>query len=332
MDSVEESASQREDTVYRISRVYEPSRRFAVGPLLRFHRGEKEFQESVSQGRLISQRLIRIDMALFMLLALFMMTGWKRVYNAGHKDEMNNMYIAGIVYSMCAILYSFRDPAPDGSLAILQSILRLPLQIFTYSLAMVMFSHHIGLDNMGACSPFVKEFSALEALVVYLTWAAVYPVMAAIPLAHALPLQVGSFVGLVSASWKECQMGDECAKTDHMYWLYSKTASKMAFFLPITIPLDGDFAIDLDCMVVMNFVKFFVVVVLSFYLTYISELSTRESYALERGYIVVSHELSKRKPYRLHSLLEIFVVGCLSWHIVLFMQQIPDFVKEISLI
>jgi len=76
--------------------------------------------------------------------------------------------------------------------------------------------------------------------------------------------------------------------------------------------------------------QFFIVIVLSFYLTYLSELSTRRLYALERGYIVVSHELSKRKPYRLHSILEIFVVGCFSWHIVLFMQQIPDFVKEIS--
>lgn len=179
---------------------------------------------------------------------------------------MNNMYIAGIVYSMCAILYSFRDPAPDGSLAILQTVLRLPFQIFTYSLAMIMFSHHIGLDNMGACSPFVKEFSALEALVVYLTWAAVYPVMAAIPLAYAMPLQVVSFFGLISASWKECQMGDGCAKTDYMYWLYSKTASKIAFFFPITIPSDDDFSVDLDCMVVMNFVKvrWFVVFLLCF--------------------------------------------------------------------
>jgi len=71
--------------------LYEPSRRFSVGPLLRFHRGEKEFQESVSQGRLMSKRVIRIDMALFMLLALFMMTGWKRVYNAGHKDEVGGL-------------------------------------------------------------------------------------------------------------------------------------------------------------------------------------------------------------------------------------------------
>ena len=79
--------------------------------------------------------------------------------------------------------------------------------------------------------------------------------MAAIPLAYAVPLQIGSFFGLISASWKECQMGDGCAKTDYMYWLYSKTASKIAFFLPITVPLDDDFSVDLDCMVVMNFVK-----------------------------------------------------------------------------
>ena len=63
---------------------------------------------------------------------------------------------------------------------------------------------------MGACSPFVKEFSALEALVVYLTWAALYPVMAAIPLAYAVPLQIGSFFGLISASWKDmCFMSFE---------------------------------------------------------------------------------------------------------------------------
>jgi hypothetical protein len=83
--------------VDQVSRLYEPLRRFSVGPLLRFHRGEKEFQESISEGRLMSKRMIRIDTALFLLLALFMMTGWKRVYNAGHEDEVGGAKVILVV-------------------------------------------------------------------------------------------------------------------------------------------------------------------------------------------------------------------------------------------
>ena len=223
-----------------------------VGTLLQFQPEEEhKFQLSVSRDRLKSSR--RVDTTLFSLLALFMMTGWKRVYVAGHADEMPYMALSGVVYSCCTMLY-LRRASPGGLLEIIQLKMRVPLHIFTYSLAMLLFSRHIALPNMGACSPFLPEFSALEALVVYLLWAASYPTMAAIPLRYAIPIQLFAYWGIEGASAKECSMGDICSQTDSMYHLYMQATAKFASSLPISLS-SYSHSIPLDCRSVMGFLK-----------------------------------------------------------------------------
>eukprot|EP00889_Picochlorum_renovo_P003091 jgi/Picre1/30121/NNA_005490.t1 len=236
-----------------------------VGPLLGFEKDEEEeFQLAVSSARLRSSR--RVDPALFVVLTLFMMTGWRRVYGAGHSNEMPYMVLAGIVYACCTLLYAKRGQ-PGGLLDFLQVKLRIKMHIFTYVLAMCLFCRHIALPNMGACSPFVPEYSALEALVVYLLWSATYPVMAAIPLRYSIVIQTIAFFGLDEASAKECDMGDVCARTDEMYNVYMRVVMNFTSILPCMFPPQVQ-SIAFDCRVVMGFLKLFIVVGLSAYLTY----------------------------------------------------------------
>ncbi|KAI8103096.1 hypothetical protein M9434_005881 [Picochlorum sp. BPE23] len=255
-----------------------------VGPLLGFEKDEEEeFQLAVSSARLRSSR--RVDPALFVVLTLFMMTGWRRVYGAGHSNEMPYMVLAGIVYACCTLLYAKRGQ-PGGLLDFLQVKLRIKMHIFTYVLAMCLFCRHIALPNMGACSPFVPDYSALEALVVYLLWSATYPVMAAIPLRYSIVIQTIAFFGLDEASAKECDMGDVCARTDEMYNVYMRVVMNFTSILPCMFPPQVQ-SIAFDCRVVMGFLKLFIVVGLSAYLTYRYELNSRIIYALENGKVQI---------------------------------------------
>ncbi|KAI8103627.1 hypothetical protein M9435_004962 [Picochlorum sp. BPE23] len=276
-----------------------------VGPLLGFEKDEEEeFQLAVSSARLRSSR--RVDPALFFVLTLFMMTGWRRVYDAGHSNEMPYMVLAGIVYACCTLLYAKRGQ-PGGLLDFLQVKLRIKMHIFTYVLAMCLFCRHIALPNMGACSPFVPEYSALEALVVYLLWSATYPVMAAIPLRYSIVIQTIAFFGLDEASAKECDMGDVCARTDEMYNVYMRVVMNFTSILPCMFPPQVQ-SIAFDCRVVMGFLKLFIVVGLSAYLTYRYELNSRIIYALENGKVQILYDLSKKKSYSWQLVLELFMI------------------------
>jgi len=66
----------------------ERNNRFLTGTLLTFQEGEKNYQLSISTSRLCTKKWLRVDTALFFVLTLFMATGWRRVYNAGHEDEV----------------------------------------------------------------------------------------------------------------------------------------------------------------------------------------------------------------------------------------------------
>jgi len=165
------------------------------------------------------------------------------------------MLLAGIFYMLCTALFARRFFRPESLLGQVQLKMRLPLHLLTYCLALLLFCRHIGLPNMGSCSPIDPNFSALEALAIYLLWVAAYPVMAAIPLRYALPVQVAAFVALTVPTNDQCQMGDICSKTDYMYRLYSTKTSHVSSLLPITVPTNDDFSADIDCRVVMTFLK-----------------------------------------------------------------------------
>lgn len=252
--------------------------------LLRFHPPslEAKFQEETSRRRLLSAN--RVDAALFIALTLFMASGWPRVYYRGHPREMPYMLLSGIVYAVCACLYTIRAK-PDSPLELVQIKLRLGLQVVCYVLASILFSRHIGLDNMGLCSPFNSDFSAFEALLIYLLWVASYPTIASIPLKYAVVLQPFLFFFLHEPSKRECMMGDECPKTDEMYDLYT---SKLAWLMGSTVTVTpsgtrgkaGSSAF-LNCMVTMFFWKLLLVVFVSFHITHHFEARVRRLYVLE---------------------------------------------------
>ena len=243
---------------------------------------EAQFQEETSRRRIRSA--YRVDAALFVVLALFMACGWPRVYNKGHPQEMPYMLLSGIVYTVCACLYIIRAK-PDSLLELAQIKLRLGLQIMCYLLATILFSRHIGLDDMGLCSPFNSEYSAFEALLVYLLWVASYPTIASIPLKYAVIIQPILFMFIHSPSKRECMMGDECAKTDEMYSLYASTLGwMMGSMVPLT---ENDAREALEdapnrhCMMMMFYWKLLIIVFVSFYITHSFEVRVRRLYILE---------------------------------------------------
>jgi hypothetical protein len=256
---------------------------------------EEEFQLENSRRRIHSA--YRVDAALFVVLALFMACGWPRVYGTGHPQELPYMLMSGIVYTALACLYLIR--AQPGSLVELVQIkLRLFLQIFCYLLATIQFSRHIGLDNMGLCSPFNPDYSSFEALVIYLLWVASYPTIAAIPLKYTVLIQPILFLFLHEPSERECAMGDGCAKTDEMYDLY---ASTMGWWMPSMVPFSStkrEMGSDpgRHCMAMMFYWKMFIVVFVGVYVTHFFEVRVRRLYVIEsrKGHVLVEQMNLKR--------------------------------------
>jgi len=208
-----------------------------LGGLLQFSPKEEEelYQKETSYRRLRSKH--RVDAALFLALAMFMATGWQRVYNAGHPNEMAYMILSGTLYTCCFLLYVVRG-SPGGILEFLQERMRLKLHIIVFAVVVNLFTRHIGLTGMGACSPFKPSFSAFEALVVYLLWTAMYPLMAGIPLRYSILLQIMAFFTMDSQSTKQCRMGDGCSQTDYMYELYAWVVNLISSAMPLVGP-DG---------------------------------------------------------------------------------------------
>lgn len=297
-------------------------RKLDTGRLLQFiPEGEEElYQQETSYRRLRSPH--RVDAALFFALALFMATGWQRVYNAGHSNEIPYMLLSGILYSCCTLLYVVRG-TPGGLLEFLQQKMRLKLHIIVYAVVVNLFTRHIGLPNMGACSPFKPSFSAFEALVVYLLWTASYPLMAGIPLRYSIFLQIGTFFTMDTQSSKQCMMGDACSQTDYMYDLYAWGVDVISSAMPILGP-DGIQGGSLEqqdkfasCRAMMCFAKLFVLVGISAYMTYMFEVRSRLEYIIKNGkseHTVM--QLMKKQPTMWQHAVEILLMGIVSWHVV----------------
>ena len=288
-----------------------------VNWLLRFEPPslEAEFQEETSRRRILST--YRVDAALFSVLALFMACGWPRDYNKGHPREMAYMLLSGIVYTVCACLYTFRAK-PDSLMELVQIKLRLGLQVLCYSMASILFSRHIGLENMGLCSPINADFSAFEALLVYLMWMASYPTIASIPLKYAVIIQPILFLFVHEPSKRECLMGDECPRTDDMYALYT---SKLAWLVGSTVPMTaggparaaGSLAYR-SCMMTMLFWKLFIVVFFSLLIKHHLESRVRRLYILEfrKGTRMVKGMNSKQTEGK-QLLVELMMCMAMTW-------------------
>ena len=276
---------------------------------------EAKFQDDTSRRRILSP--YRVDAALFTVMTLFMACGWPRVYNQGHTQEMAYMLLSGIVYAVSACLYTIRAK-PDSLLELVQIKLRLGLQVVCYILASILFSRHIGLENMGLCSPFNADFSAFEALVVYLLWMASYPTIASIPLKYAVVIQPVLFIFLHEPSRRECLMGDECPMTDEMYRLYT---SKLAWLMGSIVPMtSGEVTRGVgspgyqDCMMTMLFWKMFIVVFLSFHITHHFEARVRLLYILQshKGTRMVKG-MNRRGIHGKQVVTEIFMCMAMAW-------------------
>ena len=246
-----------------------------------------------------------------------MACGWPRVYNKGHPQEMPYMLLSGIFYTVCACTYTSRAK-PGSILELVQIKFRLPLQILCYTLSTVLFSRHIGLDNMGLCSPFNPEFSSFEALVIYLLWMASYPTLASIPFKYCTILQPFLFVFVQVPSSRQCLMGGECTKTDDMYDLY---ASTVAWSLSSMVPLTAGEAtktVQSDpsrhCLAMMFYWKLLIVVFLSWYVTYFFEVRVRRVYVVEcRKGPELLEMINAKRVGGAQAIIEILLCMCLTW-------------------
>ena len=206
------------------------------------------------------------------------------------------MMLAAAFYAACMLLYLVPARRPSTALFRAQRALRVPIHVAVYILANSMFVHHIKLSGMACCSPFVKDYSALEALAAYLLWPALYPAMAAVPLRIAVVLQAGTFMGLYTANAPECAMGQPiCSKTDEQYQLFNRVASLAASGLPIGLPMPGELADATTCHNIMTHLKLGMCVVLSFYAAYHTELGTRQAWALQVKRRRLAEELRVRR-------------------------------------
>lgn len=308
------------------------NRQIQVGKMLQFSPREEEelYQRDISYRRLRSKH--RVDAALFLALGMFMATGWQRVYNAGHPNEMAYMLLSGILYTCCFLLYMVRG-SPGGILEFLQERMRLKLHIILFGVVVSLFTRHIGLPGMGACSPFKPSFSAFEALVVYLLWTAMYPLMAGIPLRYSVILQIGAFFTMDSQSAKQCRMGDECSQTDYMYALYAWAVDMISSAMPVLGP-DGtnDDQLELEqypCRAMMCFAKLFVLVGISTYVKNLFELRSRIEYVMKKEKCEdVVMKLMAKEPSGWQHAIVILLLWVVCWQIVLVyldpMQGAPD--------
>jgi hypothetical protein len=229
-----------------------------------------------------------------------------------------NIFIAFL--ALATILYLL--PRSSASILKYQRLLRHPIHVIVDILNAITFVSFDQINKFTVSSPLNPEYFALEGFVAHLIWPMCYPILAALPLAVAMPLQlvIGSIY--ISNNKNMCRNGLKMyPQTTQLYSTVQKYLSRVATSIPFSAYsiefIDKKVLHDEAlCSNILLFLEIIMVVVVLCYLLFISELSDRQIYCATAGKRELQGELRRRRPYAWQLLGEAILAWILLWNVV----------------
>lgn len=301
---------------------------------------EAMYRHHTSLARL---RRGRIDAGLFAVFCVVMLEAPSRMIRHGHEAQVPSLLTAAVFYFLCAMFYWCRPVATSatrnrrcanpfsnmlyalGNLlrvsdpqqwTSLQIKYRIVLQAIGCFIAASFFVHHCRLPGLSdVCSFIWPGGVAIEALVAYLLWLAVYPMLAAIPLSTALPLEIIITFALLLDNNQQCDFAPiSCPNIAKQYRTCNTIAARIAYGLPISIAKRSEIDDRLMCLTFISFIKVCITGIFSYYVIVMSELRSRKAYAMEFGRYGAAVEATQGELWRVF--LEMVLAAIVAWHAV----------------
>jgi hypothetical protein len=179
-------------------------------------------------------------------------------------------------------------------------------------------------------SPLWPDYFALEGFVTHLIWPMSYPILAAMPLAVAMPVQliVGSIY--ISNNSNMCRNALKMyPRTEQLCTRLHTVLGRVATSLPFSSnnkTVLGKPVVFLEnndinkneamCSNILVCLEVTMVIVVCLYLLFISEISDRQVYCADTGKRALQGELKRRRPYAWQLLGETAVAWILLWNAV----------------
>lgn len=195
---------------------------------------------------------------------------------------------------------------------------RLPLHMIGHLLVALVFITCSQEVDAVLCSSIWPEACAIEALVLYLIWPACYPVLSAMSLSHALPLQLAVCAFYISHNERMCVTGFIACKNAPQHYLWLRNfLTKIASGLPLGYGSPSAYSANIysDCSSVLAFFEVLILVVLSLYVTFAAEISRRIAYCRATNNNILQLELWRRRPQFWQMILEILLAAFVIWHL-----------------
>lgn len=231
-------------------------------------------------------------------------------------------YIVGIhtAFLIIACLV-YLGPKSNPKIAKVQQTLRVPLHMATHIGGCLVFVVCTQSIESVTCSPFWPEYCAVEGLVMHLVWPACYCALAVIPFSLAVPLQLLACGIYVFHNGALCRNAPEaCPLTPEQYHMLHGVFSKIGAAVPFSIPNKLESPIKSDCLAVLTVLEISILVILSFYLSFAVEISSRIAYCVTAQNsveaIILELELLRRRIKPLQLLGEALLMCLLVWNIV----------------
>jgi hypothetical protein len=245
------------------------------------------------------------------------------------------IYIFTAVLALASISYLL--PRSNPRIHKHQQTFRVPLHVAVAILNAIIFVFFDKTTQSTVSSPLWPEYFALEGFLAHLIWPMCYPIIAAMPLRVAVPVQllVGSLY--ISNNKNMCRNALKMyPQTVQMYTMLQNSFSRVTMFLSFSATksfssstvVGGKVAVgsvvienEAMCSNILLFLEVTMVVVVLSYFLFISELSDRQIYCAVAGKRELQGELRRRRPYAWQIVGEAALAWIVLWNIVMLVSN-----------
>ncbi|KAL4521328.1 hypothetical protein Ndes2437B_g08081 [Nannochloris sp. 'desiccata'] len=304
---------------------------FNSSPLLTFHEEEHVYRERVER-----ERPYALDAALFAVHGVILVKTSASL-SSGAISQNYVLLLNFIVAFLAVASVFYLLPGTNATVLKYQRTLRLPFHVCIDILNAIIFVSFDKITKSAVSSPLWPDYFAIEAFVAHLIWPMCYPILAAMPLAVAMPVQlvVGSIY--ISNNNNMCRNAMKMyPQTKHLYTLLQKVLSRIAISLRFSASnyfiskalgkksavavaaLENDHA---ACSNILLVLEVSMVVLILFYVLFISELDDRQVYCAVAGKRVLQGELQRRRPYAWQLLGEAVLAWIVLWNVVMLISN-----------